>query len=161
MVSNLVMMVAPPLPSCCPSNLLGAPVDKNIMTWQAVIFGPEGTPWDGGTFTLVLNFSEEYPNKPPDVRFTSKMFHPNIYNDGQICLDILKSQWSPVYDVSAILTSIQSLLCDPNPKSPANAEAAKVNRSSLQFLFVSVPFFFFCRWDAILTGFIPYLSLQC
>lgn len=40
------------------------------------------------------------------------MFHPNIYNDGQICLDILQKQWSPVYDIGAILTSIQSLLCD-------------------------------------------------
>ena len=54
------------------------------------------------------------------------MYHPNIYNDGKICLDILQNQWSPIYDVAAILTSIQSLLCDPNPSSPANAEAAKL-----------------------------------
>ncbi|CAN0597534.1 unnamed protein product, partial [Laminaria digitata] len=49
-------------------------------------------------------------------------FHPNIYNNGQICLDILQNQWSPIYDICAILTSIQSLLCDPNPASPANSE---------------------------------------
>lgn len=49
-----------------------------------------------------------------------------VYSDGSICLDILKEQWSPIYDVSAVLTSIQSLLCDPNPNSPANAEAAKL-----------------------------------
>ena len=66
------------------------------------------------------------------------MFHPNskpfifwllsriVYNDGSICLDILQNQWSPIYDISAILTSIQSLLCDPNPKSPANNEASKL-----------------------------------
>ena len=54
------------------------------------------------------------------------MFHPNIYLDGSICLDILQNQWSPIYDVSAILTSIQSLLCDPNPGSPANSEAAQL-----------------------------------
>ena len=60
------------------------------------------------------------------VKFESKMFHPNIYNDGGICLDILQNQWSPIYDVSAILTSIQSLLCDPNPNSPANSEAARL-----------------------------------
>ncbi|KAI8002774.1 Ubiquitin-conjugating enzyme E2 2 [Camellia lanceoleosa] len=47
-----------------------------------------------------------------------------VYADGSICLDILQNQWSPIYDVAAILTSIQSLLCDPNPNSPANSEAA-------------------------------------
>ncbi|RVW71660.1 Ubiquitin-conjugating enzyme E2 2 [Vitis vinifera] len=71
-----------------------------------------------GTFKLTLQFTEEYPNKPPTVRFVSRMFHPNIpdifafesvYADGSICLDILQNQWSPIYDVAAILTSIQVL----------------------------------------------------
>merc|ERR1719181_1044178 len=96
------------------------------MKWKAVIFGPDETAWEGGTFVLEVNFSEEFPNKPPQVRFMSKMFHPNIYNDGQICLDILQNQWSPIYDISAILTSIQSLLTDPNPNSPTNSEAARL-----------------------------------
>lgn len=109
-----------------PLGISGAPLNNDIMTWQAVIFGPDDTPWEGGTFHLMLTFSEEYPNKPPKVQFTTKMFHPNIYNDGQICLDILQNQWSPIYDISAILTSIQSLLCDPNPQSPANSEAAQL-----------------------------------
>lgn len=41
-------------------------------------------------------------------------------------MDILQNQWSPIYDIAAILTSIQSLLCDPNPNSPANSEAARL-----------------------------------
>merc|ERR1712217_949913 len=73
-----------------------------------------------------LTFTEEYPNKPPSVVFQTKMFHPNIYNNGHICLDILQHNWSPIYDIAAILTSIQSLLTDPNPNSPANVEAAKL-----------------------------------
>jgi len=96
------------------------------MKWQAVIFGPEQTAWEGGTFKLEVVFSEDYPNKAPHVKFTSRMFHPNVYADGQICLDILQNQWSPIYDISAILTSIQSLLSDPNPNSPANQEAAQL-----------------------------------
>lgn len=56
----------------------------------------------------------------------SAIFHPNVYANGDLCLDILQNRWSPTYDVSAILTSVQSLLHDPNPNSPANAEAARL-----------------------------------
>uniref|UniRef100_A0A6I8PCL1 Ubiquitin conjugating enzyme E2 B n=1 Tax=Ornithorhynchus anatinus TaxID=9258 RepID=A0A6I8PCL1_ORNAN len=112
-----------------PVGVSGAPSENNIMQWNAVIFGflfffPSISP--SGTFKLVIEFSEEYPNKPPTVRFLSKMFHPNVYADGSICLDILQNRWSPTYDVSSILTSIQSLLDEPNPNSPANSQAAQL-----------------------------------
>lgn len=58
------------------------------------------------------------------------MFHPNIYNDGRICLDMLQNQWSPVYDVWSILTAIRSLLADPNPLSPANMIASNIFRDN-------------------------------
>ena len=115
-----------------PTGISGAPTESNIMLWHAVMFGPEDTPWEGGTFKLTLQFTEEYPNKAPTVKFVTKMFHPNIYADGSICLDILQNQWSPIYDVAAVLTSIQSLLCDPNPNSPANSEAATLFRDSVR-----------------------------
>ena len=96
------------------------------VTLAAWAIRPDDTAWEDGTFKLTLEFTEEYPNKAPTVKFVTKMFHPNIYADGSICLDILQNQWSPIYDISAILTSIQSLLCDPNPSSPANSEAARL-----------------------------------
>ncbi|CDH55241.1 ubiquitin-conjugating enzyme [Lichtheimia corymbifera JMRC:FSU:9682] len=105
----------------------GAPCADNIMMWNAVIFGPTDTPFEDGTFKLVLQFDETYP---PSVKFLSKMFHPNVYANGELCLDILQNRWSPTYDVAAILTSIQSLLHDPNPNSPANAEAANLYREN-------------------------------
>ncbi|XP_051938386.1 ubiquitin conjugating enzyme E2 A, like isoform X2 [Hippocampus zosterae] len=108
-----------------PDFVNGAPCENNIMLWNAVIFGPDATPFEG-TFKLIVEFTEEYPNKPPTVRFVSKMFHPNVYADGSICLDILQNRWSPTYDVSSILTSIQSLLNEPNPNSPANSLAAQL-----------------------------------
>ena len=54
------------------------------------------------------------------------MYILQVYSDGKICIDILQNQWSPIYDISGILTSIQSLLSDPNPASPANAEASQL-----------------------------------
>ena len=38
------------------AGVTAAPKEDNIMEWNAVIFGPEDTPWDGGTFKLVLSF---------------------------------------------------------------------------------------------------------
>jgi ubiquitin-conjugating enzyme E2 A len=74
---------------------------------NAVIIGPADTPFEDGTFRLVMQFEEQYPNKPPTVKFISAMFHPNVYASGELCLDILQNRWSPTYDVAAVLTSIQ------------------------------------------------------
>jgi len=112
-------------------TLVAAPRDDNIMIWEAVVPGPDDTPWEGGLFNLVLTFTDEYPNQPPRVKFTTPgVFHPNVYTNGDICLDILKSQWSPAYDVRMLLLSIQSLLAEPNPASAANAEAAELITSN-------------------------------
>lgn len=108
------------------NGINATPQEENLFTWEAIIEGPEKTPWEGGLFELKLEFNENYPSKAPNVSFVTEVFHPNVYSDGRICLDILMNQWSPVYDVWAILTSIRSLLCDPNPASPANSEAARL-----------------------------------
>ena len=54
------------------------------------------------------------------------MYHPNVYADGNLCLDLLQDQWSPCHTICTLLTSIQSLLTDPNCTSPANPEAAQL-----------------------------------
>lgn len=97
---------------------------------NAVIIGPSDTPFEDGTFRLVMHFEEAYPNKPPGVKFISQMFHPNVYGTGELCLDILQNRWSPTYDVAAILTSVQSLLNDPNTSSPANVEASNLYKDN-------------------------------
>ena len=84
------------------------------------------------SFQIIIEIYREYPNKPPKVTMKTKVFHPNFYLNGDICIDILKDQWSPIYDIKSILTSIQSLLTDPNPSSPANVEAAKLYNDNIQ-----------------------------
>lgn len=113
-----------------PEGVSASPQPDNLMIWTAVIMGPPETPFEDGVFKLSLVFDESYPNKAPEVKFVTRMFHPNVYGDGKLCLDILQGRWSPTYDVAAVLTSIQSLLHDPNPDSPANAQAADFYRNN-------------------------------
>jgi ubiquitin-protein ligase len=63
--------------------------EADIFQWTASIVGPNESPWEGGIYQLKISFSEDYPTKPPKFRFVSEMFHPNVYSDGSICLDIL------------------------------------------------------------------------
>ncbi|EGD79956.1 ubiquitin-conjugating enzyme E2 A [Salpingoeca rosetta] len=107
-----------------PQGILASPNSHNLLLWSAVIFGPPQTPFEDGVFKLTIEFTEEYPSKAPTVKFVNWIFHPNVYASGAICLDILQNRWSSTYNVAGILTSIQSLLDNPNPNSPANNDAA-------------------------------------
>lgn len=106
------------------------PIGENLMKWQAVIEGPSDSPYAGAWFSLTLEFTSDYPHKPPTVKFDHDLYHPNIYPTRGICLDILGDKWSPIYQISTVLVSIRSLLTDPNPDSPANGEAARFYRAS-------------------------------
>ena len=111
------------------------------------------TPFEDGTFKLLLTFDESYPTKPPTVKFLSRMFHPNVYANGELCLDILQNRWSPTYDVAAILTSIQSLLHDPNPNSPANADFCSNFVSTSKYnMLTFVPKFLFGLFESSLLS---------
>ena len=82
----------------------------------------------------LLKFDSDYPKRPPSVKFLTSMYHPNIYRDGKICIDILQNDWKPAKNVRTILYSIRSLLMDPNPSSPANREAAELfNKDRLAY----------------------------
>ncbi|XP_038185431.1 ubiquitin-conjugating enzyme E2 D4 isoform X5 [Arvicola amphibius] len=107
-----------------PAQCSAGPVGDDLFHWQATIMGPNDSPYQGGVFFLTIYFPTDYPFKPPKVAFTTKIYHPNINSNGSICLDILRSQWSPALTVSKVLLSICSLLCDPNPDDPLVPEIA-------------------------------------
>lgn len=114
-----------------PANCTAGPVsEEDLFKWEAMIFGPEDSPYHGGVFRLSINFPSEYPFKPPIITFRTKIYHPNINAAGGICLDILKTQWSPALSISKVLLSILSLLTDANPADPLVPEIAALYKSN-------------------------------
>ena len=109
-----------------PSNCSAGPKGDNIYEWQATIIGPSETPYAGGIFQLDIYFPGDYPFKPPKIKFSTRIYHPNININGSICLDILNTQWSPALTISKVLLSISSLLTDPNPDDPLDVDAANL-----------------------------------
>ncbi|ABW98088.1 ubc2 (nucleomorph) [Hemiselmis andersenii] len=108
-------------------KIFSSPFETNLFFWKSIILGPYLTPMNNGVFKLFLEFSNNYPNSPPKVKMIKeKPFHPNIYVNGQICLDILQKKWSPGFSLETILTSIQCLLGDPNTESPAYLAASEL-----------------------------------
>jgi ubiquitin-conjugating enzyme E2 I len=97
----------------------------NLMKWQCHIPGKPKTDWEGGFFPLTMEFTEDYPSKPPKCKFPPNFFHPNVYPSGTVCLSILNEEegWRPAITVKQILLGIQDLLGDPNPESPAQSDA--------------------------------------
>ena len=87
-------------------GVLLQPRSNNMMICEAMIIGPDDTEWESGVFRLIMEFSDKYPSEPPQVRFLTTMFHPNIYANGNICLDILGKAWTRAYGCLTILTSI-------------------------------------------------------
>ena len=98
--------------------------DNNIFLFYLI--GPIDTPYQKGKFKIKIEFNNDYPYSPPIVTFITKIYHPNINSMGQICLDILKDQWSPILTISKILLSISSLLAEPNINDPLEPGIANI-----------------------------------
>mmetsp|Transcript_18573 Transcript_18573/g.57074 ORF Transcript_18573/g.57074 Transcript_18573/m.57074 type:complete len:171 (-) Transcript_18573:635-1147(-) len=122
-----------------PDNIsVGLADEANLYEWEVMIVGPPDTLYEGGFFKAKLEFPKSFPNQPPTMSFITKMWHPNIYPDGRVCISILHSpgedptneqetadlRWRPILGVESILVSVISMLSDPNDSSPANIDAA-------------------------------------
>lgn len=100
-------------------------IGDDIFKWKATIIGPKDSPYENGKFNLEIVFPNDYPFTAPKMRFTTRIYHPNINSsNGEICCDILKQKWSPALTISKTLLSICSLLYDPNPSDPLEPKIA-------------------------------------
>ncbi|QRV99456.1 ubiquitin-conjugating enzyme [Ceratobasidium sp. AG-Ba] len=116
--------------------------DGNLLEWEVMIIGPPDTIYEGGFFKARLTFPENFPLYPPEMRFITPMWHPNIYPDGRVCISILHApgddqygyeqaseRWLPVHTVETIR---DFLLSDsPSIDSPANVDAAVEVRDNI------------------------------
>jgi len=109
---------------------------KSILLWTALLRGPKDTPYENGVFQLSIKCGTDYPLSPPSMTFVTKVFHPNVhFRTGDICLDILKKEWSPAWGLQAACRAVLALLSDPDADSPLNCDAGNMVRGGDKFAF--------------------------
>jgi len=109
-----------------PEGIKVFPNEEDITDIQATIEGPAGTPYAGGLFKMKLVLSKNFPSEPPKGFFTTKIFHPNVASNGEICVNTLKRDWTTDMGIKQVLLTVKCLLIVPNPESALNEEAGKL-----------------------------------
>lgn len=100
--------------------------ENSLSEIHAEIDGPIDTPFEGGTFRLKLVLGSDYPSAPPRGFFLTKIFHPNVASNGDICVNTLKRDWKPEVTLAHVFQIIRCLLIIPFPESSLNDEAGKM-----------------------------------
>ncbi|EFJ30096.1 ubiquitin-conjugating enzyme 22, E2 [Selaginella moellendorffii] len=100
--------------------------DDNFSSIFADIEGPPGTPYESGVFRIRLLLSPDFPQTPPKGYFVTKIFHPNIAKNGEICVNVLKKDWKPTLGLRHVLLVVRCLLIEPFPESALNEDAGKM-----------------------------------
>ncbi|CAF1366380.1 unnamed protein product [Adineta steineri] len=91
---------------------------------------PDDGFYKGGRFVFSFTIESEYPHRPPKVKCTQKIYHPNIDLEGNVCLNILREDWNPVLTISSVILGMGFLFSNPNPHDPLNKEAAEVLKTN-------------------------------
>eukprot|EP00842_Homolaphlyctis_polyrhiza_P005266 jgi/Hompol1/5740/HPOL_004664-RA len=109
-----------------PEGIQLIPNDENILDIQAWIQGPTETPYESGCFRVQLVLSSDFPQSPPKGYFRTTIYHPNVAENGEICVSTLKKDWQSDHGIRHILLVIKCLLIVPNPESALNEEAGRL-----------------------------------
>ncbi|CEM04506.1 unnamed protein product [Vitrella brassicaformis CCMP3155] len=111
-----------------PHTSIAVPDKNNLMAFHITIAPDEGF-WKGATYKFVFNVPGAYPHEPPKVKCETKIYHPNIDLQGNVCLNILREDWKPVLSINTIVYGLLYLFLEPNPGDPLNHEAADALRT--------------------------------
>ncbi|KAE8695340.1 NEDD8-conjugating enzyme Ubc12 [Hibiscus syriacus] len=101
----------------------------NLMNFEVSIRPDEGY-YLGGTFLFSFQVSPIYPHEAPKVKCKTKVYHPNIDLEGNVCLNILREDWKPVLNINTVIYGLYHLFTEPNYEDPLNHEAAAVLRDN-------------------------------
>ena len=83
-------------PPLLPILKVGPPDEADLLYWQAVILGPEGTPYEGGKFLVEIRLPPDYPFKAPFMLLLTKIYHPTFNDRGNHDIDGFFDQWTPL-----------------------------------------------------------------
>ncbi|KAJ2005225.1 Ubiquitin-conjugating enzyme E2 T [Coemansia thaxteri] len=112
-----------------PPGISCTPREDRLDHYDALIDGPPGTPYEGGQFRIDVVLPNTYGVDPPALKFKTPIYHPNIDDHGNICLDVLKTgskgTWRPSWTLDKVLISLVVLLGSPNPHDPLMPEVAE------------------------------------
>lgn len=98
--------------------------------------------WNGYVIKGKITFPQNYPFNPPIIKIISDIFHPNVYENGKVCLSILNTEvdetgyikaeelWSPTLNISTVFIILEHLIAEPNLESPANLDACILYRNN-------------------------------
>lgn len=82
--------------------------------------------WKNLRIQFAFDIPDDYPHSPPKVICCSKIYHPNIDEHGNICLNILREDWRPILSINAVILGIWHILAEPNTTDPLNKGAAEL-----------------------------------
>ncbi|XP_011525054.1 ubiquitin-conjugating enzyme E2 S isoform X1 [Homo sapiens] len=86
-----------------PDGIKVFPNEEDLTDLQVTIEGPEGTPYAGGLFRMKLLLGKDFPASPPKGYFLTKIFHPNVGANGEICVNVLKRDWTAELGIRHVL----------------------------------------------------------
>ena len=121
-------------------------IDNDVYKWRVTFFGPPQSPYAGGVFPAIIEFPPDYPNNPPQMKFLTPMYHPNIADNGDVCISLFNNT-NPIQNIpsnqqqlqnfvpyeftaQSFFIAVQAMLSDPDFDSPVNMDVAYTYHSN-------------------------------